>query len=58
MQYLKDEQYYIDLYDLHTIEECLDWYFRIKNGLEEKRSEIKDMPPEVFDMRSLDVKSL
>ncbi len=24
MQYLRDEQYYIDRYDLHTIEECLD----------------------------------
>lgn len=23
MQYLKDEQYYFDLYDLHTIQECL-----------------------------------
>lgn len=49
MQYLKDEQYYIDLYDRHTIEECLDWYFRIKNGLEEKRNELKDMTPEAFD---------
>jgi hypothetical protein len=25
MNYLKPEQYYIDLYDLHTIEQCLDW---------------------------------
>lgn len=25
MQYLKNEQYYIDRYDLHTIEERLDW---------------------------------
>lgn len=49
MQYLKEKQYYIDLYDLHTIEECLDWYFRIKNGLEEKRGELKDMTPEAFD---------
>lgn len=24
MQYLHDEQHYIDLYDLHTVEECLD----------------------------------
>src|SRR5258708_2684579 len=24
MQYLQDEQHYIDRYDLHTIEECLD----------------------------------
>ncbi len=25
MVYLKDDQYYIDLYDLLTIKECLDW---------------------------------
>lgn len=25
MDYLKAEQYYTDLYDLHTIKECLDW---------------------------------
>lgn len=25
MQYLHDEQHYVDLYDLFTIEECLDW---------------------------------
>ena len=25
MVYLKDEQYYTDLYDLLTIKECLDW---------------------------------
>src|SRR3989344_6460033 len=24
MDYLKDDQHYIDRYDLHTIEECLD----------------------------------
>jgi hypothetical protein len=24
MQYLRDQQYYLDRYDLHTIEECLD----------------------------------
>ena len=25
MVYLKDEQYYTDLYDLLTIKECLEW---------------------------------
>ncbi len=29
MQYLKEEQYYVDLYDLQTIKECLDWEKRI-----------------------------
>lgn len=29
MQYLNDEAYYIDRYDLHTIKECLDWEKRI-----------------------------
>ena len=31
MEYLKPEQYYIDRYDLHTIEECLDYYWSIKD---------------------------
>jgi hypothetical protein len=29
MQYLEDEQTYIDRYDLHTIKECLDWEKRV-----------------------------
>lgn len=37
MQYLHDEQHYIDRYDLHTIEECLDYYQAIKKGFQEKR---------------------
>lgn len=32
-QYLNDEQHYIDRYDLHTIEECLDYYWAVKDGL-------------------------
>ena len=36
-KYLRDEQYYIDLYDLHTIEQCLEWLSKIRGGLEEKR---------------------
>lgn len=35
-KYLRDEQHYIDLYDLHTIEQCLDWLSRIRSRLEEK----------------------
>ncbi len=26
MDYLKDEQYYSDLYDVHTIKQCLEFY--------------------------------
>lgn len=39
MQYLKDINYYIDQYDLHTIEECLEWYFSIKGGFEKHRQD-------------------
>lgn len=51
MQYLKDEQHYIDRYDLHTIEECLDWYWKLKDGFEEKRNapEFKKYTKEEFD---------
>ncbi|MDP3987489.1 MAG: hypothetical protein Q8P81_04670 [Nanoarchaeota archaeon] len=49
-QYLKEEQYYIDLYDLHTIEECLDWYWRMRKGMEQHRQELKTKEPETdFD---------
>lgn len=36
MEYLKNKQYYTDLYDLHTIEECLDLCQIYKNGFSEK----------------------
>lgn len=49
MQYLQNDQYYLDGYDLNTIEECLDWYFRLKKGMQKKRNEIKDMTDEAFD---------
>lgn len=51
MQYLQDDQHYIDRYDLHTIKECLDWYWNIRNGLEEKRNaeEVKKFTKEEFD---------
>lgn len=31
MDYLKDKQHYIDRYDLHTIEECLDTVKRLQD---------------------------
>ncbi len=50
-RYLKEEQYYLDRYDLHTIEECLDYYWAIKDGFEEKRNseEFKKFTKEEFD---------
>lgn len=39
MQYLKNEQFYIDRFDLHTIEECLSWYWGIKGRFEEHRKD-------------------
>jgi DNA-directed RNA polymerase subunit RPC12/RpoP len=45
-QYLKERQYYIDLYDLHTIEECLDWYWRLRKGMEQHRNELQKSDPD------------
>jgi len=48
LQYLKDEQYYIDRYDLHTIEECLDavkMFQKIYNE-SHSNSELKDLSEE------------
>lgn len=36
-QHLKPDSYYEDLYDLHTIEECLDWYWKMKDGFTKDR---------------------
>jgi hypothetical protein len=36
-QYLKDESYYNDLYDLLTIETCLDYYWGLKNSFNKHR---------------------
>ncbi len=48
--YLKDYSYYEDLYDLHTIEECLDWYWSLRKGMEKHRAELKAKEPETdFD---------
>ena len=49
MEYLHDEHYYTDRYDVQTIEECLYYYSNLKNGLIEKRSELKNLPDDVFD---------
>lgn len=37
MRYAKDRSYYEDQYDLHTIEECLDWYWSIRKKFEANR---------------------
>lgn len=39
MKYLKDESYYNDLYDLHTIEACLDYYWSLKGSFEKHRGD-------------------
>ena len=41
MDYLKDKQEYIDRYDLITIEECLDTYSRMINGINKAKSKGK-----------------
>lgn len=45
MQYLHDEQYYTDRYDLHTIEECLEIVKMFQNIYDKSLSskELKDM---------------
>lgn len=50
MDYLKDEQHYIDRYDLHTIEECLDHYWFIKDHFaKEKDSHFARYTQEEFE---------
>ncbi len=39
MRHLKHKQYYIDRYDLGTIEECLWWYWHIKDGFKKERND-------------------
>jgi len=48
-RYLKDKQYYIDQYDLHTIEECLDYYWHIKDGFAKDRLKFKDYTDKQFN---------
>lgn len=49
MQYLQNKQSYVDRYDLHTIEECLKLYWSLREGLEARRKEIKNMTKKKFD---------
>lgn len=49
-KYLEEEQAYIDRYDLHTIEECLEWYWSLRKGMEQHREELKTKEPDTdFD---------
>jgi len=45
MKYLQDYTYYEELYDIHTIEECLDWFNSLKEGMDKHRSEFVPEPP-------------
>jgi len=50
-KYLKDSLYYNDLYDLHTIEECLNYYWSIRDRMEKHRKdkEFNKFTKEKFD---------
>lgn len=37
MDYLKEEQHYIDRYDLNTIKQCLDYAQSVRNGFDKER---------------------
>lgn len=45
MKYLHSKQHYTDRYDLHTIEECLDWYWKMHKGMEKHRDEVEKKEP-------------
>jgi len=47
-EYLYQQSYYEDLYDLHTVEECLEWYWGIRKKMETHRRDLKDMTDEEF----------
>lgn len=50
MDYLNDEQYYIDFYDLHTIEECLDYFNSIRDGfIKERKTTFQKYTDEKFE---------
>lgn len=49
MKYLHDHSYYDDLYDIHTIEQCLDWHNKMKSGMEKHRSEFVPESPHHTD---------
>lgn len=48
IEYLHDEQHYIDRYDLSTIETCLDYYWGIRHGFEKDRKKFKKFSDEEF----------
>jgi len=50
MQYLQDEQDYTDIYDLHTIEECLDYFNSIRDGfIKERKTTFQKYTDEKFE---------
>lgn len=49
MNYLKDYSYYNDLYDLSTIKDCINSYWRLRDGMEKRRGELKDVTDEEFN---------
>lgn len=59
-KYLKNEQYYLDRYDLGTIKECLDYYSSIKKGFEKNRTspEFTKYSQEKFDRETQKVLNL
>lgn len=48
MDYLHPQSFYADQYDLHTIEECLEWYWGLRKKMEVHRADLKDMKDEEF----------
>lgn len=48
MQYIKNEQTYVDRYDLHTVEECLDAVKMFQEVYKKSLTseELKDLPEE------------
>jgi len=60
MDYLKDKQEYIDRHDLTTIEECLRWYWDIKDAFKKDRNnkEFKKYDDEEFEEETEKVLSM
>jgi len=60
MDYLKDRQEYIDRHDLITIEECLEWYWDIKDSFKKHRNnkEFKKYTDEEFEEETEKVLSM
>ncbi|MCL5409860.1 MAG: hypothetical protein M1607_03310 [Patescibacteria group bacterium] len=53
MDYLKDEQHYIDRYDLYTIEQCLDYYWSLRDGFtKEKDTHFAKYSQEKFEQET------